>query len=139
MNHSMISMDKELFDLVRETLASDSRIVFAYLYGSAGRLEKANDIDIAVYVADPADAFSLSADIKIALHRKTDLPPDSFDIHILNGLAENGDLFALLHLENVLEANLLIADNNPDLRADFLETYGRRYRECTGLFREVLA
>ena len=135
----MVRMDKELFDAVRETLAADDRIVFAYLYGSAGCREEANDIDIAVYTTEPTDVFSLSADIKIALHRKTGLPADHFDIRILNGLAENGDLFALLYLENVLGANLVLVDNNPDLRADFLETYGSRYRECTGLFREVLA
>ena len=123
-----------------EVLAADQRVIFAYLYGSAARNGPANDIDIAVYAAsDGVDVHQLSADLKIALHKKTGLAPDSFDIRILNGLPENGDVFALLYLKNVLQQNLLLTDKTPELRSDFLEAYAFRYRECEGLIQEVLA
>lgn len=127
-----------IFDSIAEVLALDDRVIFAYLYGSAVNEEKANDIDIAVFSAEKIDPHALSADLKIALHKKTGLPPETFDISILNHLLEKADLFDLHYLKNVLQNNLLLVDNSPDIRTDFLEQYGYRYRECEGLFQEVM-
>jgi len=85
------------------------------------------------------DVHKLSADLKVSLHKKTGLSPDTFDVRILNGVAEQGDLFALFYLKNVLSENRLLIDRAPDVRSDFLERYGLRFRECEGLFQEVLA
>ncbi len=66
------------------------------------------------------------------------LPPETFDILILNGLIENIDLFGLLYLKNILSDNQLLVDKSPDIRSNFLERYSFSYRECEGLFKEVL-
>jgi len=128
-----------IIDSIVNVLSEDDRIVFAYLYGSAARGGEGNDIDIAVYLAEHADFLQLSADLKIALHKKTGLSPETFDVRVLNGLAEQGDVFGLLYLKNVLSDNRLLIDRDPDARSDFLERYGLRFRECEGLFQEVMA
>ena len=98
-----------------------------------------NDIDIAVYSTEHGDFHPLSADLKIALHKKTCLSPDGFDVRVMNGVAEHGDLFGLLYLKNVLSENRLLIDRDLEGRSDFLEQYGLRFRECEGLMQEVLA
>jgi hypothetical protein len=44
----------------------------------------------------------------------------------------------LLYLKNVLEANRLLLDKLPAARADLLERYGSRFRECEGFMQEVV-
>ena len=125
-------------DKITEILSEDNRVLFAFLYGSAAETGTGNDIDIAVYAANDADHLKLSADLKISLHKRIGLSPDTFDVRVLNGLAEQGDIFALLYLKNVLSGNRLLIDRNRDARSEFLECYGTRFRECEGLMQEIL-
>jgi predicted nucleotidyltransferase len=125
-------------DSIIAVLSEDHRVLFAYLYGSAAEKGQGNDIDIAVYAAPEVNFHKLSADLKIALHKKIGLSPDAFDVRVLNGVAERGDIFGLLYLKKVLRDNRLLVDRNPDARAEFLERYGTRFRECEGLMQEVL-
>ena len=81
----------------------------------------------------------LAVDLKIELSRRTGLPPDGFDIRVLNGVLGSGDLFGLLYLKRVLTDGILLFDKSPDSRSDFIEQYGMKYRECEGLIAEVLA
>ncbi len=122
-----------------ETLENENRVIFAYLYGSVAARGKGNDIDIAIYSATDADPHKLSADLKVDLHKKTGIEPDSFDVRILNALVEHGDIFGLLFLRNVLKTGRILVDKNSKAHGDFLERYGTRFRECEGLMQEVLA
>lgn len=124
---------------VRAPLGEDDRVIFAYLYGSYVHSETFEDLDIAVYSTRGVDPFRLSADLKIELSERTGAPPDFFDIRVLNGVLEHGDLFSLLFLKSMFESNELLIDKNFDIRADFIERYGMKYRECEGLIDEVLA
>ena len=124
---------------ITAVLSEDDRVVFAFLYGSAAENGKGNDIDIAIYATGEVDFHKLSADLKVSLHKRIGFPPDTFDIRVLNGLAERGDIFALLYLKNVLSGNRLLVDKNKNARTEFLERYGTRFRECEGLMQEVLA
>lgn len=130
---------KDLIPAVIRELNQEDRVIFAYLYGSIAENGLGNDIDVAVYSQSETDPHLLSADLKIALHHETGLPPDLFDIRIINKLAQEGDIFSLLYLQRVLSTNFLLVDKNAEVRADFLERYGWRYRECEGLIHEVLA
>lgn len=125
--------------LIIEVLAGDDRVLFAFLYGSVVEEGQENDIDIAVYAVPETNFFELSADLKVALNKRIGLPPDVFDVRIINDLVEQGDLFGLLYLKNVLSSNRLLIDRNPEVRAEFLEQYGTRFRECEGLIQEVLS
>ena len=74
-------MSKNLpINTIIETLEKEDRALFAYLYGSAAAGETGNDIDIAVYSATDVDPYKLSSDLKVALHKKTGISPDSFDV-----------------------------------------------------------
>ncbi|MGM0428544.1 MAG: nucleotidyltransferase domain-containing protein [Thermodesulfobacteriota bacterium] len=125
-------------DSIIAVLSKDQRVLFAFLYGSFEETGQGNDIDIAVYVTPKVDFHELSADLKIALHKRIGLSPDAFDIRVLNGVTERGDVFGLLYLRNVLGNNRLLIDRNPEARSEFLERYGLRFRECEGLMQEVL-
>ncbi len=132
-------MHKNLIEAVVNVLARDTRVVFAYLYGSSASGLSGRDMDIAVYLKNQADPYRSSADLKYLLYRETGLGPDIFDVRVLNKIDEHGDLFGLLYLKNVLEQGRILVDKDPDVRAHFLERYGLRYRECEGLIQEVLA
>jgi len=124
---------------IRTVLAENPAIVFAYLYGSSKDSVVYNDIDIAVYSKEDSNPLSLSADLKIDLSENTGRPPDRFDVRVINHLLQKGDLFALLYLREVLSCGTLLTDNDFQLRSDFIEAFGMKYRECEGLIAEVLA
>jgi len=130
---------KDFIHAAVKVLSADERVLFAYLYGSILSGDKGNDIDIGVYAKEKEDPHQLSADLKIALYKETGLTPDTFDIRILNGLNKRADIFGLLYLKNVLQDGQVLVDKAPDIRSDFLERYGSRFRECAGLIREVLS
>lgn len=135
---SPISHKLDMDALVRVLSENDS-VVFAYIYGSVLAGDGANDIDIAVFAKTDSDPNQLSAELKVSLHNETGLSPDVFDVRILNAVSEHGDLFGLLYLKRVLEDGKILVDKDPGDRADFLEHYGFRFRECEGLIQEVLA
>lgn len=125
-------------DALIKVLSENDSVVFAYIYGSVPAGDCANDIDIAVFAKTDSDPNKLSADLKVSLHNETGLPPDVFDVRIVNAVSEHGDLFGLLYLKNVLEEGKILVDKDPGDRANFLEHYGLRFRECEGLMQEVL-
>jgi len=134
-----LKKDQQIIDTVRQVLAGDSRVEFAYLYGSYAGGEDARDIDIAVYAGHGIMPHRLAVDLKIELSRRTGIPPDGFDIRVLNEALRSGDLFGLLYLKRVLTGGILLFDRRPDIRTDFIERYAMKYRECEGLIAEVLA
>ena len=122
---------------IRDILKQDKRVVFAYIYGSYIDSDKYRDVDIAVYSKQGVESEKLSMDLRVRLHEHTGNPADFFDIRVLNGLLDHGDLFSLLYLKNLFKKNYLLLDNDYDVRTDFLEKYSMKYRECEGLFNEV--
>ncbi len=128
-----------LFRQIMVTLKKDKRILFAYLYGSAYEGENPKDIDIAVYAKMGVNPHVLSSDLKVNLYNATGLPPDIFDIRVLNELVEHMSITGLLYLKNVLIHSTLLVDNDPGARGDFLEAYAYKYRECEGLMQEFLS
>lgn len=113
-------------------LEKDPRIVFAYLYGSAINEGQYRDIDIGVYISNKEDALGVSSDIKVALSLKTGIPPDQFDVQIINN-TDN-----LVYLGEVLNGKLLV-DKDPDLRGNFIEYFSMRYREAEGILNEAFS
>jgi len=135
----MITVDlKKLIPALKQVLNQDDRVLFAYLYGSTAEGGTGNDVDIAVYARPGVDPHLLGADLRIALSEPTGLSPEAFDVRVVNRVAREGDVFDLLYLQRVFSANRLLVDKDPDVRADFLECYATRYRECEGLIQEVL-
>ncbi len=125
--------------LIRTVLAANPEVVFSYLYGSAKDSDAYHDIDVAVYSIDGCDPLRLSADLKLDLSARMGRPPDQFDVRVINHLLEKGDLFALVYLKGVLNDGILLADRDFLKRAEFIEAFGMKYRECEGLIAEVIA
>jgi len=124
---------------IRGVLSADSRVIFAYLYGSyMEEPAEARDVDLAVYSVPGLDPFTLEADLKIALYRATGSPADRFDVRVINDLVGKGDLFSLLFLRGLFEKGSLLLDRDQDTKGDFFEGYGVKYRECEGLIAELL-
>ena len=133
------SQKEDLIKVIGRTLDDDQRVVFAYLYGSAVDEDASyHDIDIAVYAADQTEPHRLSADLKIALHKRTRLPADFFDIRIINDILKTGNAYSFIFLKNVFSANHMLVDKNREIRTDFLEAYAIKYRECEGFIQEVV-
>ncbi len=130
---------KEILNAIKEVLQEDHRVLFAYLYGSFLKQDAPNDIDIAIYADDGVMPHALSADLKVALYRRTGGAPDLFDIRVINDILDKGDLLTLVFLRNVFAEDALLVDRSEITRADFLEHYGMKYRECEGLIAEVLS
>lgn len=131
-------MNAQLIKQIAEVCENDDRVVFAYLYGSAVESDNYRDIDIAVFMRNCDNPFMLTSDLKHKLFIKTGINADMFDIQIINDIPAKGDVFSLLYLKNIFNNGLLIVDKLPVMRADFIEQYGTKYRECEGLIAEVL-
>ena len=130
----------ELLPGAAACLEDHPKTLFAYLFGSLTRgiPLPLSDVDIAVYSRAGYDALRLSTDLKIALHEHTGMPPDFFDVRVINGILDHGDLFSLLYLKQIFARNELLPDKDFDRRTDFIEQYNMKYRECEGLIDEVL-
>jgi predicted nucleotidyltransferase len=132
-------MDEKLLEVIKEVLKKDKRVIFAYLHGSILKSSANNDIDIAVFSRNNVSPHVLSADLKVTLYHRTGIAADIFDIRVINDIIETGDLFALIFLKNVFSENVLLVDRAYNLRTDFLERYGMKFRECEGLITEILS
>jgi predicted nucleotidyltransferase len=130
---------KKSINTIRQVLANNPSVVFAYLYGSFLDSETYQDIDVAIYSATDSDPFRLSVDLKIALAEETKENPDTFDVRVINHLLDKGDVFALVYLRDVLSRGELLVDKNFNERASFIESFSMKYRECEGLIAEVCA
>lgn len=120
----------KIIPTIQNVLKKDSRVIFAYLYGSAIKGDSYRDIDVGVYIDKGHDSFVVSSDLKIDLSIETGISPDQFDIQIIN------ETNNLLYLRHVLNGRLLV-DKEPDLRGDFIESFSMRYREAEGILKEA--
>jgi predicted nucleotidyltransferase len=130
-------MEKErIVNLIKKVLTKDSRLVFAYVYGSFVTEESFRDIDIGIYMNNREEnPFVISSDIKTQLShlfKKEGLSftADHFDVKVINDAP-------FTFLKRVFKEGILLIDNDPDLRTDIIENISLKYRECTGLLSEA--
>mgnify|MGYP000133979725 CR=1 FL=1 len=105
--------DKDkLFQELRNRLAREKNIVFAYLHGSFLDKKDFNDIDIAVFL-DPKTVIPKPVDFEIALSLKLEKSLNvSVDVKILN--------FAPLSFRYHVTTGMAIFSRDEALREDFL-------------------
>lgn len=125
---------------IKEVLEKDERVIFAYLFGSATKEEKFNDIDIGIYCTEEAlrNPFALTSDIKFCLYKATSITADRFDITVINFLFSSDTAHSLFVLGEIFDGILLI-DKNPDLRTDLIERVSHMFLEAEGLLMEVFS
>ena len=132
-------MQPDHLKAIKQILAQNPSVVFAYFYGSSKDSEVYNDVDIAVFSTLDIDPLRLSVNLKIALSEKTGINPNLFDVRVINHLLSKGDLFSLLYLRDVLSRGELLLDNNFSQRTSFIEAFSMKCRECEGLIAEACA
>lgn len=120
----------KIISSIQNVLEKDTRVVFAYLYGSALEGDRYQDIDIGIYITGGDDPIHITSDLKVAFSIETGLSPDKFDIQVINQVNN------LFYLRHVLDGRVLV-DNDPDLRGDFIESFSMRYREAEGILKEA--
>jgi predicted nucleotidyltransferase len=130
-------MDKEkLLRLLKEVLAKDERVIFAYIYGSFVKEQSFRDIDIGIYIKNSEEnPLVISPDIKTHLSRvvkreNMDFTADQFDVQIINHAP-------FTFLKRVFKEGILLVDRDPELRTDLVEYVSSKYRECAGLLAEA--
>ena len=130
-------MNKEMiFDLIKEVLTKDSRLVFAFAYGSFVTEESFRDIDIGVYVKDrETNPFMISSEIKTQLSlfakgKGVNFSADHFDVKVINDAP-------FTFLNRVFKEGVLLLDNDPNIRTDMVEYVSLKYRECAGILAEA--
>ena len=119
-----------LVSKIKSVLEKEKAVIFVYIYGSILTDKHYRDIDIAVYAAQEPDPLALSANLTVALSKKTGIPPDNFDVRVINGVRDP------TFLKRVLQGKLLI-DKDFDERGDFIEAFSMRYRESEGILAEA--
>jgi len=131
MKRNSISPEKQLLiSHVSSFLGRRDDILFAYIHGSFARDEKFSDIDIGVFLREPASADSLDLELEFetAIQSLIGFP---VDLRILN--------FApLSFVYNVIRGSILIVDKDAGLRADFEGRIFKRYLDFAYFRRRYL-
>ena len=130
-------MEKErILSLIKEVLARDGRVIFAYAYGSFVKEESFRDVDIGIYVKNPEEnLFVITGELKTELSRHSkkeglNLTADRFDVKVINDAP-------FTFLNRVFKEGILLIDHDPDLRTDLVEQVSMKYRECAGILAEA--
>jgi hypothetical protein len=122
---------------IKNVLAREKEITFAYLYGSFLSSKNFRDIDIAVYLKNKI-SFKFIVDLKMKLSMSLGLSPDIFDLRVLNRILENPDAFRFFYLKRLFREGRLLVNNNFKVWSDLLEEYSLKYREAEGLISEAV-
>ncbi len=109
---------ERLTTVIAESLSKKTEIVFAYLHGSFVTDEPFRDIDVAIY-AQRGESIELESDLS---HELSTVTGHEVDVKIINHAQ------VAFQMAPLRQGKLLFSKDE-DLRADFLETVGKKYRE----------
>ena len=110
---------EEVIAVLHEALGQRSEILFAYVFGSFTEESKFRDLDIGVFVTDPAAiADSLTYTIRLSgeLEGKTGY---TVDVILMNVAPD--------HLIHWIAKGKILVDRNEDLRIDWIGRSWKRY------------
>lgn len=119
---------KNIIQLVQSILEPRSEIIFAYIFGSAVKSEKPHDIDVAVYLDDPAILRQYPLyDIRLSNELEARLGM-SVDVVIINTAPD--------HLIYEISKGKVIINKDDDFRTDFITLSWKKYFEMAPKRRE---
>ena len=118
-------------NLLEPLLASDDRIIFAYIFGglAAGEHRPLSDIDIAVYLDGDVDKAEAKLDIMGVL--SDTLKTDEIDLVILNEAP-------ISLVGRILKKKRLLTDKQPFLRHSFESLALRKFFDFSRKEQEIL-
>ena len=119
-------------ELLEPLLTSDSRVVFAYIFGglASGRQRPLSDVDIAVYLDSYVDKIETKLDIIGVLSDA--LKTDEIDLVVLNGAP-------ISLVGRVLMKKRLIVDKQPFIRHSFESLALREFFDFSRKEQDVLS
>jgi hypothetical protein len=80
--HKLTAEEKErLLDSLRKELEGFDNIIFTYVHGGFVDMEVFRDVDVAIWIKNPEDAFSYEVDLSAKLEANLKTP---IDLHVLN-------------------------------------------------------
>lgn len=124
-------VDKETRQRIVEDLngrlSSIKGLVFAYLHGSFAEGGNFRDIDIAIYTSFPARELEFESDLSYELTEKTGYP---VEIKVINKAPVAFQMA-------VLRKGRVLFSTSDEIRTDFIENAGRRFREYIH-FRNIM-
>jgi predicted nucleotidyltransferase len=122
---------QETIQRLRDLLAEEKGVLFAYLHGSIVQADEFRDVDIGVYLVDSVARSTDGADYEISLSLRLEkglgLP---VDVKILNN--------APLSFQYHVSRGILFLDRNPSIRENFLQRTWSGYFDFLPLARIYL-
>jgi predicted nucleotidyltransferase len=114
----------EIFDILKEVMEKDEKVLFAYLYGSyaRGSIDFARDIDVAVYLRSSDVKGYIKKEEELTIELVTKIHRDGIDLRILNVLP-------LLLQYNILKDGMPIFVRDDKERVDFETKVMNRFFE----------
>ena len=115
-----VGSDKKnsLVGMIKDYLLQNKDVVFACVHGSFIKSDKFRDIDIAVFTTTNKN-FYFESDLS---HELSSLTGYDTEVRIINGVPVAFQMA-------VLKDGLLLFSRDEDIRTDFIEEVGKRYRE----------
>lgn len=110
---------QKIIEELKTYFSKKERVDFAYILGSFSEGKAFRDIDVAVYFNEPKEELTLESDLSFELSKETGYP---VEIIVLNRAPVYFQL-------SVLKKGMLLISKSEDLRTDFIDDVGRRYRE----------
>lgn len=104
---------------IKKYLSERKDVVFAYLHGSFIEASEFRDIDVAVFTAQPVKEIEFESDLSYELTEKAGYP---VEVRVINDAPVAFQMAAL-------GKGKVILNRQDELRTDFIENIGRKYRE----------
>jgi len=118
---------KGIVEIIKDYLSDKKDIIFAYIHGSFAEGSSFKDIDIAIFRGKPINTIEFESDLSYELTEKTGYP---VEVRVINNAPVAFQMA-------VLRKGRLLLSRVDDVRTDFIENVGRRYREYTH-FRNIV-
>jgi len=110
---------EKIIEKLKTYFSKNKQVVFAYILGSFSEKKPFRDIDIAIYFYEPKEELTLESDLSFELSKETGYP---VEVIVLNKAPVSFQL-------SVLKKGTLLVSKSEDMRTDFIDDVGRRYRE----------
>lgn len=117
----------QILGILKESIYRIKDIVFAYLHGSFVEGADFRDIDIALFVEESVNKLEIETTLSYELTEKTGYP---VEVKVVN------DAPVAFQMA-VLRKGVLLLSRSEDIRTNFIEKIGRRYREYVH-FRNII-
>lgn len=118
---------ERIIENIKSCLSNIKELGFAYLHGSFAEGGNFRDIDVAVYTAVPVSELEFESDLSYELSEKTGYPAE---VKVINKAPVAFQIAVLRNGKPILSTS-------EEIRTDFIEETGRRYREYVH-FRNIM-